>query len=103
MKLLENDGEIYTSNDFKKGIETPLLVNHADWLKLLIELDTRGGIFGQEDMSAALRHIFAQNATFRGAAVRAAAVLGRTKVLFWGGWGEMLSRVFSIGLMLGLF
>ena len=43
--LVEENDDIYESNDFKVGINTSKLVEHRDLLGRLIEIDRRGGIF----------------------------------------------------------
>ena len=50
-ELLSDDGKPYTSKDMQKGINTSQLSKFIVMLTSLMELDPRGGFFGQADVN----------------------------------------------------
>ena len=53
--LLQVLDEVYTSIDFKTGLDMELLEKHSQLLTRLVELDPRGAIMGQQQMVAGLK------------------------------------------------
>ena len=53
-RLVEKNVGIYSSDDFKKGIDSEVLVSNADLLEKLVAIDSRGGFFAQQSMEAAV-------------------------------------------------
>ncbi len=54
-RLVEANIQIYPSTDFKVGLNMEILTANSDMMLPLVNIDNRGGIFGQSALTEALR------------------------------------------------
>lgn len=54
LRLVDSNLQVYSSDDYKAGVNHNLMRDSVDMLESLVELDTRGGLFGQGALTQAL-------------------------------------------------